>query len=284
MARAAQSSTKSTAGSAQKSKPTRKGLGGKVRIAKEDGVRSKDVRIAMKPLKAPFWVRVWRKILKMTLFLLILACVLPVFLTVLYLPAPVHPVSTLMLYRWASGQEAKRTWVALENVSPFVTQSVISSEDGQFCFHSGVDWDAVNLVMDDLMDGESPRGASTIPMQTVKNTFLWSNRSYIRKVLEVPLALLTDKIWGKRRMMEIYLNIAEWGPGVFGIEQAAQTHFGVSAAKLSRKQAALLAVTLPNPILRSPAKPKKGLQKLARTVEKRAAQSGAYIKCLEHTG
>ena len=168
----------------------------------------------------------------------------------------------------------------LDDVSPFVYQSVVSSEDGQYCSHNGVDWDAVDLVVDNLIDGERPRGASTIPMQTVKNLFLWNSRSYLRKLLEVPLALTADWAWDKRRMMEIYLNIAEWGPGIFGIEAAAQHHFKRSAKKLTRRQAALLAVTLPNPIARNPRKPNRGLQRLARLVEKRARQSGAYVKCL----
>ena len=138
----------------------------------------------------------------------------------------------------------------------------------------------MNLVVDDLIEGERPRGASTIPMQTVKNLYLWSSRSYIRKGLEVPLALMVDAIWSKRRLLEIYLNIAEWGPGIFGIEAAARHHFKRSAKSLSRRQAALLAVTLPNPHLRNPRKPRRGMRRLARLVERRAKQSGAYIKCV----
>lgn len=178
------------------------------------------------------------------------------------------------------GQSPKRDWVALEDISPVVWQSVISSEDGQFCAHHGVDWKEVEGVVDDLLEGESPRGASTLAMQTAKNLFLWPQRSYIRKGLEVPLALYIDWLWGKKRLMEVYLNIAEWGPNIYGIEAAARHHFNRSAGKLSRRQAALLAVTLPNPKLRNPAKPKRGLNRLARLNERRARQSGAYVKCL----
>ena len=127
------------------------------------------------------------------------------------------------------------------------------SEDGQFCAHHGVDWGELDKVLDDS-DGPS-RGASTIAMQTVRNLFLWTSPIYVRKALEIPIALYADLIWTKRRMMEIYLNIAEWGPNIFGIEAAAQHYFGRSAKDLTANQAALLAVTLPNPTGRNPAKP-----------------------------
>lgn len=185
-----------------------------------------------------------------------------------------------MIWNKIKGEPVTRKWVALEDISPNVWQSVISSEDGQFCRHSGVDWGEINLVIDDALEGEPVRGASTIPMQSVKNLYLWPSRSFVRKVLEVPLAMLVDTVWDKKRLMEIYLNIAEWGPGIYGIEAAAQHHFKRSAAKLSRRQAALLAVTLPNPILRNPVKPNRGMRRLSRLVERRAKASGAYVGCL----
>jgi monofunctional biosynthetic peptidoglycan transglycosylase len=173
-----------------------------------------------------------------------------------------------------------RQWVEFENISPVLVQSVMMSEDGQFCSHNGVDWVQMNNVIEDALDGESTRGASTIPMQTAKNLFLWNGRSFIRKGLELPLALGSNFIWSKKRLMEIYLNIAEWGPGIYGIEAAARYHFKVSAAKLSRRQAALLAVSLPNPITRVASKPAKGMKRLASLIERRAKGSGYYIKCL----
>jgi monofunctional biosynthetic peptidoglycan transglycosylase len=159
-------------------------------------------------------------------------------------------------------------------------RSVMMSEDGQFCFHGGVDWNQMRGVVEDALDGEATRGASTIPMQTAKNLFLWNGRSFIRKGLELPLALGADFVWSKRRMMEIYLNIAEWGPGIYGAEAAAQYHFKVPASKLSARQAALLAVALPNPITRVAGKPSRGVQQLAVLVERRARGSGDYIKCI----
>ena len=117
-------------------------------------------------------------------------------------------------------------------------------------------------------------------MQTAKNLFLPSTRSVIRKGLEIPLAMWMDVVWTKKRLMEIYLNVAEWAPGIYGIEAASQAYFGVTAKQLSGRQAALLAVTLPNPIKRNAANPSKGMKRLAGIIEKRAQQSGAYIKCL----
>jgi len=224
--------------------------------------------------------RVAKRLVRYLLIAAVLVCLTPVLLTFLYLPSSIHPVSTLMFSERLKGNKVTRTWVDFDDISPFVYQSVMMSEDGRFCAHSGVDWGAINIVIDDLIEGERPRGASTIAMQSVKNLYLWNSRSYLRKGLEVPLALLVDAVWSKRRLMEIYLNIAEWGPGIYGIEAAARHHFKRSAKNLSRKQAALLAVSLPNPILRNPRRPKRGLRRLARLVERRAKASGAYIRCL----
>ena len=205
---------------------------------------------------------------------------IPVVLTLIYWPGFVRPVSALMVANWLKGEKVERQWVPIEDVAPVLWQSVMMSEDGQYCSHSGVDWNQVNAVIDDALEGERVRGASTIPMQSVKNLYLWSSRSYVRKVLEVPLALLVDAVWSKRRLMEIYLNIAEWGPGIYGIEAASRHHFKRSAKRLNRQQAALLAVTLPNPRLRNPRKRNCGMRRLARLVQKRARASGAYIGCL----
>lgn len=205
---------------------------------------------------------------------------LPFVLMLIYKVPFVHPVSTLMLRDLVLLRGYERQWVDFEDISPALVQSVMMSEDGRYCSHYGVDWGAINLVIDEALDGERPRGASTIPMQTAKNLFLWSSRSFVRKILEVPLAIAADTIWSKKRLMEIYLNVAEWAPGVYGIEAASQHYYGVPASNLSRRRAAYLAVTLPNPYLRNPVRPSQGLTRIARVVERRAHQSGAYIKCL----
>lgn len=211
---------------------------------------------------------------------LVLIVALPLLLMLVYKAPIVHPVSTLMLRDLVLARGFERQWVDFDDISPVLVQSVMMSEDGRYCSHYGVDWGALNLVIDEALDGETTRGASTIPMQTVKNLFLWSSRSYIRKGLEVPLALAADAIWSKKRLMEIYLNVAQWAPGVYGIEAASQHYYGVPASQLSRRRAAYLAVTLPNPYLRDPLRPSQGLTRLALLVERRAQQSGAYIKCL----
>jgi len=185
-----------------------------------------------------------------------------------------------MAYDWASGNKVERRWVPFKKISPQLIRAVIMSEDGQFCSHRGVDWAAINLVIDGAIGGEKIRGASTITMQTVKNLFLWNSRSYVRKALEVPLALYVNAIWPKRRQLEIYLNIAEWGPGIFGIEAAAQYYFKIPAARLNRAQSALLAVALPNPKLRNPKKPSRRMKVLARINRARVRIANTHVRCL----
>lgn len=222
----------------------------------------------------------FRKWVKRLLFVVLFILVVPYILIFIYKFDFVRPISTLMIGESLTGRSYERQWVDIDDIAPVLVQSVMMSEDGQYCAHSGVDWDALNIVIEEAIEGEASRGASTIAMQTSKNLFLPSVRSFIRKGLEIPLALTSNYVWGKTRTMELYLNIAEWGHGIYGIEAAAQAYFGRSASKLTRKQSALLAVTLPNPILRNPLKPSKGMRRLAQKVEKRARQSGAYIKCI----
>lgn len=206
---------------------------------------------------------------------------IPAILLVVYKTEFIRPVSTLMIQEALTGNGAKRDWIEIDDIAPVLYQSVVVSEDGKFCSHSGVDWDALNAVIVDAIDGEKTRGASTITMQLVKNLFLWPNRSYVRKALEVPYALLADFILGKKRVMEIYLNVVEWDTGVFGANAAADQYFGRNAAKLNARQAALLAVTLPNPKKRNAAKPTSHMNRIAGVVSARARRSGAYVTCLK---
>ena len=207
---------------------------------------------------------------------------LPVVLTLLYAVPFVRPVSTLMLADLVRFQGYAREWRSLDEISDVLKHSVIMSEDGQFCSHHGVDLGELKGVVQDALEGESPRGASTLTMQLAKNLFLWPSRSYVRKVLELPLAVMMDLILSKRRILEIYLNIAEWGPdNVYGIEAASRLRFKTGADALTRRQAALLAVSLPNPVERNAAKPSSGMTRVARVVERRARASGAYVACVE---
>ena len=190
------------------------------------------------------------------------------------------PVSTLMLARYVTGRPVVRDYAPLDRISPALVASVVMSEDAKFCRHHGIDWDALGEVLDDE-DGPS-RGASTITMQVVKNLFLWPARSAIRKAVEIPLALVLDLVWPKRRIMEVYLNIAEWGPdGVFGAEAAARADFRRTAATLTHHQAALMAAALPNPILRRPQRPTRAQARHARRVMGRLADAGPWLDCLK---
>ena len=224
--------------------------------------------------------RRWLSHLAWALALAILVVVLlPYLLVPLY--RTLNPVSTLMLWRWATGARVERSFVPIERMAPALPMTVIASEDGRFCSHRGIDWRELRERLDDVDDISAARAVSTITQQTAKNLFLWPGRSFVRKALELPLALWIDLVLPKRRVLEIYLNIAEWGPGIYGIEAAAQHHFGLSAKQLSRRQAALLAVSLPNPIARNPARPGPGLRRLANLIERRAGRSGAYVGCLD---
>lgn len=189
------------------------------------------------------------------------------------------PVSTPMLARWALLKPVDRQWVPLSRISPHLQAAAVMGEDARFCRHRGVDWGALREVMNDP-DGPS-RGASTITMQTAKNLFLWNTRSYVRKGFEIPLAAVLDFAWPKRRVLEVYLNIAEWGDGLFGAEAAARRYFGRSASELTPRQAALLVAALPNPRLRDPRKPGGRYARLANIVERRAGAAGPWTGCLK---
>ena len=190
------------------------------------------------------------------------------------------PGSMLMLQQWLSGQRIESTWVPIEEISPNVIRAVVASEDSRFCDHHGIDFEALAGAVSDVGSGAA-RGASTISMQVVKNLFLWSSRSYMRKAVELPLTLLMETLWPKRRIMEVYLNIAEWGPGIFGIEAAAQARFRKPARSLSAGEASRLAVALPNPRMRNPAKPGPGMQRLARIIQMRMrAAASVQTSCV----
>ena len=192
------------------------------------------------------------------------------------------PVSALMLLRAAGGAGTDYRWVPMAEISPHLARAVITSEDARFCSHHGVDWDVLMGIVNKAVDAETvpSRGGSTIDMQTVKNLFLWPQRSYVRKALEIPLATWIDLVWPKRRIIEVYLNIAEWGPGIYGAEAAARHYFHKPAAKLSRYEAALMAAVLPNPLQRSAGKPDAQVRRSARRIERRVAGTIGYLDCL----
>jgi len=193
-----------------------------------------------------------------------------------FLPVPLTP---LMVIRLAEGQELRKDWVPLARIAPALRQAVVAAEDNRFCEHSGFDWVAMGQVLEDVQAGERPRGASTISMQTAKNLFLWPDRSLLRKGLEAWLTPQVELLWDKQRIIEVYLNIVEMGPGIYGAEAAARHYFGKPAADLSAAEAARLAAVLPNPREWKPAPPSNYIIRRERTIRLRIDQLGPMLDC-----
>ena len=211
-------------------------------------------------MKHPWLRRVAR------VFVFLAAAVLLSILAFRFINPPLTPV---MLVEKLKGATLRHQWVPLEDMSRQLPLAAISGEDGRFCAHWGVDWPAVKEAIEEGGGLGAFRGASTIPMQTAKNLYLWNGRSYVRKTLEVPLAYLMSALWSKARMMEVYLNVAQFGPGVFGAEAASRYYFGKSAAELTRREAILLVAALPNPRFRNPARPNRRMLLVSRAIERR---------------
>ncbi|HEY9235302.1 MULTISPECIES: monofunctional biosynthetic peptidoglycan transglycosylase [Phenylobacterium] len=201
--------------------------------------------------KKGFFGRLLRGVL---LLVLVFGLIGPVMVTAIYRFAP-PPITWLMIQRVFEGKGFDRRWKPLDEISPRLVRAVIAAEDAKFCDHNGFDFDAIEQAYESNARGRTLRGGSTISQQTAKNVFLWPGRSYVRKGLEAYFTVLIEVIWGKPRIMEVYLNSIEWGPGIYGAEAAAQKNFGVSAAKLSAAQAARLAAILPSPLKWRAAKP-----------------------------
>jgi monofunctional biosynthetic peptidoglycan transglycosylase len=193
----------------------------------------------------------------------------------------IDPISTPMLWRYATGARVERIAVPLDRIAPALQLAVIVAEDGSFCRNHGIDLGAMREALQEHGEYGESRGASTITQQTVKNLFLWQGRSYVRKALEIPLAVWLNLVLPKRRILEIYFNIAQWGPnGEFGAEAGARYAFGKSARELSPFQAAELAAILPNPVARSARAPGMLVHRLANLYERRADAFGALDSCV----
>ncbi len=173
------------------------------------------------------------------------------------------PLTPLMVIRLAEqsweGQtiKLKKSWVSIDNMSPNLPLAVISSEDNLFLEHSGFDFESIEKAKEynAMKQGKKIRGASTISQQTAKNVFLWPQRSWVRKGLEVYFTVLIEFVWGKKRILEVYLNVIETGKGIYGVGAASEIYFGKPAANISRGEAALIAAVLPNPLKWSPSAP-----------------------------
>jgi len=193
----------------------------------------------------------------------------------------VDPPSSAVMFADSLANEQRRIqyeWVDMEQISPWMPLAVIASEDQRFLSHWGIDPGAIATAVEDYRRGRSLRGASTITQQTAKNLFLWNGRQTIRKVLEAPLAVSLEIVWSKRRIMEVYLNVAEFGleggQAIYGVEAASQHFFGISARNLTAGQAARLAAVLPSPKRFSVARPSPYVQSRVGWIQEQMDQLG----------
>lgn len=188
-----------------------------------------------------------RRIGRWILRLAALFVAISIMMAAIYEHAPV-PITWLMMLRVVQGDGLTKDWEPLENISPELVRAVIAAEDTRFCEHRGFDWVELQKAIDEWRRGEGLRGASTISNQVARNVFLWPSRDLFRKGLEAYFTLLVEFLWRKERVIEVYLNVAEWGPGIFGAEAAAAYYFDKPASELTRREASLMAAILPNPI------------------------------------
>jgi monofunctional glycosyltransferase len=196
---------------------------------------------------------------------------LPLTLTVLFRFVP-PPVTPLMVIRHFQGYGIDKDWRPLKQISPHLRRSVIAAEDSKFCTHHGFDVEAIDNAIDVYEEGGKVLGASTISMQTAKNLFLWPGRTFVRKGVEAYLTVLLEALWPKRRILEVYLNVVEFGPGVYGAEAASQHYFGKPASALSEREAVLLAAILPAQLRRSALRPSTYVRQQAEVIRVRAEQ------------
>ncbi len=204
----------------------------------------------------------------------------PAALVVLYRATP-PPQTPLM---WLRGGQVHYEWTPLDKISRHLARSAVAAEDEGFCTHGGFDRAAIEKAWDAYVGADEDeratlRGGSTISQQTAKNVFLWPGRTWVRKALEAWITLYIEAIWPKKRILEVYLNVVEWGPGIYGAEAAARYHFHKSASALDAHEAALLASVLPSPLKWSASKPGPYVRGRADTIAGRAAKLGAYANC-----
>ena len=241
----------------------------------EFGALSRDRRSSGRPRRRRR--SLFRRVLRQVFFVFAFLIAIPLVLAPLYSVLD-PPVTSVMLWKKLEGAAIDKSWTDIENISPHLVRAVLVSEDARFCAHHGIDWVELQNALDD--DDGRMRGASTITMQTVKNLFLWTERDWVRKALEAPLALYAEVVLSKRRIMEIYLNVVEWGAGIYGAAAASEHYFGVPPSELSAGQAARLAAILPAPLRRDAANPGPGTRRLAASIEARAADAGPYAACV----
>lgn len=229
----------------------------------------KTKRIKLHPVE---WIRLWFKRAVLALgAVFVLGILAYAFINP---PTTPHIIGEKMRLGWADHQ-----WVDIEDVAPVMARSVVAAEDANFCQHWGFDMRAIRAAID---DGGS-RGASTLTQQVVKNVYLWHGRSWPRKAMEAAITPFVELVWSKRRIVEVYLNIAEFDEGVFGVEAASRHYFGVGPEELTGVQAARLAALLPNPKERSASRPSPFVRKRAQSIMDGAAtiRADGRSKCFE---
>jgi monofunctional biosynthetic peptidoglycan transglycosylase len=200
---------------------------------------------APKPRRPGGWGRFFRAVFIVLFLVLVVG---PVGMVAIYRFAP-PPITFLMVERTIEGQGLDHRWRSLSDISPAVPRAAIAAEDGRFCSHHGFDVQGIEKALQhNEKDPDRIRGGSTISQQTAKNVFLWPDRSWVRKGFEAYFTVLIETIWGKRRIMEVYLNTVEMGPGLYGVEAASQHYFRTSAKDLTPEQASRLVAILPSPL------------------------------------
>lgn len=212
------------------------------------------------------------------------ACILAGYFLLIFLLRWVPiPTSAFMLGHIFEGKQPDYKWVAWPRISTSIPIAVVAAEDQNFPFHWGFDFKAIAQAMQDNPHRSYPRGASTISQQVAKNLFLWSGRSWLRKGLEAVLTVTIELIWPKQRILEVYLNIAQFGPNAFGVEAGSRYHFGVPPSGLSPRQAALLAAALPNPADYRITPPSSYITRRAEFIQQQVRQLGgpAYLSKLD---
>ena len=226
--------------------------------------------------------KIGRRTVRLFRALFVFALLAPISLVVIYRFVP-PPITILMIERLAQGRGLHRQWVPISRISPAMIRSVIASEDSRFCSHAGFDLRAIHAALrhNQVRPGRI-RGGSTISQQTAKNVFLWPGRSWVRKGMEAGFTVLIEQIWGKRRIMEVYLNTIEMGPGLYGVEAASSRYFGVSARDLSPAEAGRLAAILPDPLKWKAARPGPYVRRRTGRIEARSetVAHGGLAQCV----
>jgi monofunctional glycosyltransferase len=228
----------------------------------------------MAPSKQPFW-----RLLRMRIVQLVLIVLVTPSLIIVAYRFINPPLTPLMVIRLAEGEGIDKQWVPLARMSPHLVQAAIASEDNLFCSHAGFDVAALKQQLQTHRAGGKPRGASTITMQVAKNILLWPGRDPLRKMIEAWLTPQIELLWSKQRILEVYLNVVELGPGLYGAEAASRRYFGKSADALTREEAARLVAILPNPRAWSATRPGPVVRGRTAAIARRIGQLGPLLDC-----